>query len=188
MTLCCLGPEGTFSHEMARLLSDDHDDLLLFPTVTDVFLAVTERKCDGIVPVENSDAGAVGPVMDGLSRTPPVVITGEAYLVVAHHFAAAVPAGEITVLYAHPQAHDQCLNFIEMLGVPVIHTESNSASAAQAATHPAPVRSPPRLLPVWPGCPPCSSAVCRTQRTIPRGFCAYRQTVPRPGPRPASVL
>jgi prephenate dehydratase len=135
MTLCCLGPEGTFSHEMARLLSDDHDDLLLFPTVTDVFLAVTERKCDGIVPVENSDAGAVGPVMDGLSRTP-VVITGEAYLVVAHHFAAAVPAGEITVLYAHPQAHDQCLNFIEMLGVPVIHTESNSASAAQAATHP----------------------------------------------------
>ncbi|WFN33604.1 ACT domain-containing protein [Methanogenium sp. S4BF] len=133
MTLCCLGPEGTFSHEMARALTDD--EIILLPTVTDVFRAVTEERCDGIVPVENSDAGAVGPVMDCLSRAP-VVITGEAYLPVAHHFAATVPAGEITALYAHPQAHDQCLRFIDTLGVPVIHTESNSASALQAASHP----------------------------------------------------
>lgn len=133
MTLCCLGPEGTFSHEMARALTDD--EIILVPTITDVFRAVAEGRCDGIVPVENSDAGAVGPVMDCLSRAP-VVITGEAYLAVAHHFAAAVPAGEITALYAHPQAHDQCLRFIDTLGVPVIHTESNSASAAMAAAHP----------------------------------------------------
>ncbi|WAI01933.1 prephenate dehydratase [Methanogenium organophilum] len=136
MSLCCLGPEGTFSHEMARLLSDeDSDDILLLPTVTDVFRAVTEGRCDGVVPVENSDAGAVGPVMDGLSRFT-VVITGEAYLSIHHHFAATVPAAEITTLYAHPQAHDQCLKFIDRLGVAVIHTESNSASAAMAAAHP----------------------------------------------------
>lgn len=135
MTLCCLGPEGTFSHEMARLLSDDESDLLLLPTITDVFRAVADGRCDGVVPVENSDAGAVGPVMDGLSRFT-VVITGEAYLPIHHHFAASVPAGEITCLYAHPQAHDQCLTFIDGLGVPVIHTESNSASAAMAAAHP----------------------------------------------------
>jgi len=133
MILGCLGPEGTFSHEMARALTED--EILLFPTVTDVFLAVTEATCDGIVPVENSDAGAVGPVMDCLFRAP-VFIIGEAYLPVVHHFAAAVPAGEITALYAHPQAHDQCLRFIESLGVLVIHTESNSASASMAAGHP----------------------------------------------------
>ncbi len=133
MILGCLGPEGTFSHEMARALTDD--EILLFPTVTDVFRAVTEAKCDGIVPVENSDAGAVGPVMDCLSRVP-VVITGEAYLPVVHHFAAYVPAGEVSAIYAHPQAHDQCLRFTDSLGVPVIHTESNSASAAMAASHP----------------------------------------------------
>ena len=133
MILGCLGPEGTFSHEMARALSDG--DILLFATVTDVFLAVTEGKCDGIVPVENSDAGAVGPVMDCLFRVP-VVITGEAYLPVVHHFAASVPAGEVSAIYAHPQAHDQCLRFTDCLGVPVIHTESNSASAAMAASHP----------------------------------------------------
>ena len=147
MTLCCLGPEGTFSHEMACLLSDDRsgggrgdgtDDngaILLVPTMTDVFRAVADGRCDGIVPVENSDAGAVGPVMDCLSRSP-VVITGEAYLAIHHHFAATVPAEEIACLYAHPQAHDQCLKFIDRLGVPVIHTESNSASAAMAASHP----------------------------------------------------
>ena len=135
MTLCCLGPEGTFSHEMARLLSDDESDILLLPTITDVFRAVVDGRCDGIVPVENSDAGAVGPVMDGLSRFT-VVITGEAYLPIHHHFAAPVPAEEITCLYAHPQAHDQCLTFTDGLGVPVIHTESNSASAAMAAAHP----------------------------------------------------
>ena len=84
MILGCLGPEGTFSHEMALTLADD-ENIVLFPTVTDVFLAVTEAKCDGIVPVENSDAGAVGPVMDCLSRAP-VFITGEAYLPVVHHF------------------------------------------------------------------------------------------------------
>lgn len=135
MTLCSLGPEGTFSHEMARLLSDDEGDILLVPTISDVFRAVAEGRCDGVVPVENSDAGAVGPVMDGLVRAP-VVITGEAYLAIHHHFAAPVPAEEITCLYAHPQAHDQCLTFTDGLGVPVIHTESNSASAAMAAAHP----------------------------------------------------
>ena len=133
MILCCLGPEGTFSHEMTCALTDD--EIILVLTITDVFRAVAEERCDGIVPVENSDAGAVGPVMDCLSCDP-VVITGEVYLPVAHHFAATVPVREITALYAHPQAHDQCLRFIDTLGVSVIHTESNSASAMQAVSHP----------------------------------------------------
>ena len=130
MKAACLGPFGTFSHEMARKVYGD--DLLLLPTVGDVFAAVIDQGCLGIVPVENSDAGAVGPVMDCL-REYPVFITGEGYLNIRHHLAAKNPCGPITVIYAHPQAHDQCRRVLETLGAEIIHTSSNSASARMAA-------------------------------------------------------
>jgi len=130
MKAVCLGPFGTFSHEMAMRVYGD--DILLLPTTGEVFATVMDQGCPGIVPVENSDAGAVGPVMDCL-REYPVSITGEGYLNIRHHLAARAPSGTITVIYAHPQAHDQCRRVLETLGAEIIHTSSNSASARMAA-------------------------------------------------------
>jgi prephenate dehydratase len=130
MKAACLGPYGTFSHEMAMEVYGD--DILLLPTIGDVFAAVINQGCPGIVPVENSDAGAVGPVMDCL-REYPVSITGEGYLQIHHHLAARNLSGPVTVIYAHPQAHDQCRRVLETLGAEIIHTSSNSASARIAA-------------------------------------------------------
>jgi prephenate dehydratase len=72
--------------------------------------------CDGLVPVENSEAGGVGPTLDCL-QSHPVYITGEAYMEVHHHCAAFEEPERLTLIYAHPQTHEQCSEFLEKLGI-----------------------------------------------------------------------
>ena len=64
MTIITLGPEGTFSHELAQKLSDE--PLLLAPTIHAIIAAVAKGEGDGIVPIENSEAGGVGETLDCL--------------------------------------------------------------------------------------------------------------------------
>ena len=123
--IVALGPEGTFSHEMAERIGED--EILLVPTITKVFAEVVTRKIQGLVPLENSEAGGVTTTLDCLMQYP-VTITLEAYLPI-HHCLAGDGSQAITRIYAHPQSHEQCSRLIEDLGVPVIHTESNAASA-----------------------------------------------------------
>jgi prephenate dehydratase len=89
---------------------------------------VIKGSADGIVPIENSEAGGVGPTLDGL-RSFRVFITGECTMPVHHNLASFVPIPEITVVYAHPQSHEQCSDFLDTLKLPVLHTSSNAASA-----------------------------------------------------------
>jgi prephenate dehydratase len=124
--LAALGPEGTFSHALARHLADE---VVLLPTIGAVFAYVAGGKGDGLVPVENSEAGGVGPALDGLLRNP-VFIAAEVYVPIRFHLASFVGADEIETVYAHPQAHEQCSARVDALGVPVVHTSSNAASAA----------------------------------------------------------
>jgi len=133
MTVITLGPEGTFSHELALRLKCD--SIVLEPTIHSIFARVAEGNGDGIVPIENSEAGAVGETMDGLMRYP-LSITGEMYMPVHHNLASLVPREKIRVIYAHPQTHEQCSTFIESLKVPVIHTSSNAQSAIEAKKTP----------------------------------------------------
>ena len=133
MTVITLGPEGTFSHELAQKLACD--PLVLKPTIHGIFAAVAAGEGDGIVPIENSEAGAVGETMDGLSRYP-LAITAEMYMPIHHNLASLVPPDKIRVIYAHPQTHEQCSSFIERLAVPVIHTSSNAQSALEAKKTP----------------------------------------------------
>lgn len=129
MTTLTLGPEGTFSHEVALKLQCK--TLVFHPTIHAIMAAVAKGDGDGIVPIENSEAGGVGETMDGLSRYP-LFITGEMYLPIHHNLASAHPLAEIRVIFAHPQTHEQCSDKIEEWGIPVIHTSSNAASAQEA--------------------------------------------------------
>lgn len=133
MTIITLGPEGTFSHELALRLSCT--PLVLAPTIHSIFAAVAKGDGDGIVPIENSEAGGVGETLDGLLRYP-VFITAEMYMPIHHHLAACVLPEKVTVIYAHPQTHEQCSEYLEKLGIPVIHTSSNAASAIEAKKNP----------------------------------------------------
>jgi len=124
-----LGPEGTFSHELAIKLGCE--PLVLKPTIYSIMDAVAQGVGDGIVPMENSEAGGVGETLDGLLRFP-LHITAEMYMPIHHNLASLVPLHEIRVIFAHPQTHEQCSTKIEEWKVPVIHTSSNAASAQEA--------------------------------------------------------
>ena len=126
MTVFALGPEGTFSHEIAvRLFGEG---ITLLPTIHKIFQAVERGEGEGIVPLENSEAGGVGPTLDGL-QAHRVFITAEAYMPIHHNLAAFEPASDIRVIFVHPQTHEQCSEVIESLGTEVVHTSSNGASA-----------------------------------------------------------
>lgn len=133
MTTITLGPEGTFSHELAQRMGCT--DIRFVPTIHSVITAVARGEGDGIAPIENSEAGGVGETLDGLSRYP-VYITGEMYMAIHHHLAAQVPLEQIEVIYAHPQTHEQCSTLLESWQIPVMHTTSNAASALESRKNP----------------------------------------------------
>jgi len=126
MTVLTLGPAGTFSHELAAALFGD--DIELLPTIRAIIERVAGGSADGLVPIENSEAGGVGETLQGLMEFG-VSITGEAYMPVRHHLAAREEPEHLQVIYAHPQTHEQCSILLGSLGVEVVHTSSNAASA-----------------------------------------------------------
>jgi prephenate dehydratase len=125
MTLITLGPEGTFSHDLALKFDPE---VILVSSIRKIFREVMKTGLSGLVPLENSEAGGVVATMDGLMEHP-VYITSETYVGISHTFASDSRPEDISVIYAHPQSHEQCSKYIDNLGAPVIHTESNSASA-----------------------------------------------------------
>ena len=59
-----LGPQGTFSHEAASLVSDN---LISYCSIQQVMGAVESGECVcGIVPIENSIEGPVSLTLDSL--------------------------------------------------------------------------------------------------------------------------
>ncbi|NLV25622.1 MAG: ACT domain-containing protein [Methanomicrobiales archaeon] len=132
MTLITLGPQGTFSHYLAQSLDTD---IILVPSIGRIFAHIVESGISGLVPLENSEAGGVAATMDGLMQYP-VFITAETYLPVHHCFASDYPMDKISVIFAHTQSHEQCSRFVDKLGLPVIHTESNAASARSQTEKP----------------------------------------------------
>ena len=156
MTLVTLGPAGTFSTFAARL----DPDVRLCPSIAAVFAAVVSGEGDGLVPLENSEAGSVGATLVGLADHP-VSITGECTIPVRHHLAAADPARRLEWVYAHPQTAEQCSRRLEALGLPVVPTASNAASAIAARDDPSAAAlvsddSRPGAI------SPCSSVTART--------------------------
>ena len=133
MTTITLGPEGTFSHELA--LKMGCTSIRLASTIHGIFSAVSQGEGEGIVPIENSEAGGVGETLDGLLKFP-LFITAEMFMPIHHHLASQVPLSRMRIIYAHPQTHEQCSEYLEKWGIPVIHTSSNASSALEAKKTP----------------------------------------------------
>ncbi|MDD1678368.1 MAG: prephenate dehydratase, partial [Methanomicrobiales archaeon] len=131
MNYVTLGPEGTFSHELAEELG--WKDIVLAPTIQTVFERVRQGGYRGLVPLENSEAGGVGSTLSSLQEYE-VYIVGEVFKEIHHHLAAKTM--DIRLVYAHPQTHEQCNLFIEKEGFLVVHTRSNAESALQAQKDP----------------------------------------------------
>jgi prephenate dehydratase len=113
--LAFLGPAGTFSEE-AALLYDDKAQLVPFPSISAVALAVdTGMVEEGIVPIENSLEGSVPETLDLLIHQSKVHIRKEMVLPITHHLLVkpGTQANEIRVIFSHPQALAQCRYFVE---------------------------------------------------------------------------
>ena len=113
-TIGFLGPPGTYSEEAALLYDPSADRY--YPTITAVGEAVAAGEIDeGIVPIENSLAGAVIFTLDLLIDQPKLFIRGEIDLPIEHYLLAkpGTDPSEVKVIYSHPQALAQCRGYLE---------------------------------------------------------------------------
>jgi prephenate dehydratase len=111
-----LGPEGTFSDQAARrvrdLMSGGGVPIRYAHTIPEVLhLVEGDAEGWGVIPIENSVAGIVGQAQDGLV-THCVTILRELALRVRYALVAGAPLPEVQVVYAHPQAVDQCSEYL----------------------------------------------------------------------------
>lgn len=129
--VACQGVAGAYSEIAARQLFNK-GDIHFVERFEDVFLSVSNGETDfGVVPVENSLAGSVYEIYDLLTKYN-LYIAAEQTIAVRHCLAAPVGAsiGSIAKVYSHPQALNQCSNFINEHGYDSISC-LNTADAAK---------------------------------------------------------
>lgn len=151
-----LGPEGTFSDKAASLLVrriGEGRGRTFLPNIAAVFeRAVREEGAIGVVPIENSVAGAVHVVQDLLARHE-VWIAYEVHVPIAFKLLLAGETKRVRRLFVQPVAERQCAEALAQLvpGVPIVFTDSNTDSAVRllsalddgAAVVPLDYRPPP---------------------------------------------
>ncbi|NCB50643.1 MAG: bifunctional chorismate mutase/prephenate dehydratase [Clostridia bacterium] len=134
-TVACQGVEGSYS-QMAAERMFPRGNITFFKTFEAVFEAVKSGFCEfGILPIENSSGGSVRAVYDLLCRKDVNIVRSER-LCIRHELLAKPGTGlsDVREIHSHPQALDQCGNFLKKLkdGVRIIPCE-NTASAAEHA-------------------------------------------------------
>ncbi len=127
----CQGCEGAYSQAAAEKLFPS-PDLNFVGSFEEVFEAVESGKSEfGILPIENSTAGSVNKIYDLFVKHDAKIVRS-VRVKVDHNLLAPAGAtiGDIKEIYSHPQAIDQCSEFLKGLGAKIIPYE-NTASAAR---------------------------------------------------------
>lgn len=130
--VACQGVEGAFSQLAADKLFK-HADLSFFSTFEGVFKAVDQGFCQyGVLPFENSTAGTVNQVYD-LMGAYDFHIVRTVRLKVDHNLLAKPgrTLADVTDIYSHQQAVDQCADFLASLEGVTVHMVENTAVAAK---------------------------------------------------------
>lgn len=130
--VACQGVEGAYS-QIACDRIFHHADISFFDTFDGVFRAVEEGFCQyGVLPVENSTAGSVNQVYDLMMRHN-FSIVRTCRLKIDHNLLAKPGVGleEITDVYSHEQAINQCHQFLSDLHGVTVHVVENTAIASQ---------------------------------------------------------
>jgi prephenate dehydratase len=186
MTLFALGPEGTFSHELACKLVPP-GEVRLLPAIGTVLSTVEQGLGDGVIPVENSEAGGVGPSLDGLLRYN-VFVTAEMYIEIHHFLASFLPVEEASVIYAHPQTSEQCSEFLDKLGIEIIPTKSNAASAIELLGNRGGAAVVSKKISEVYNLPVIISHIENNPHNVTRFFRVSDQPLQEPGPEKCSIV
>jgi chorismate mutase / prephenate dehydratase len=131
-TVAFLGPETSFSHLAARRHFGESGNFFPQPGIARVFDEV-ERGCVdwGVVPVENSQEGAVNITLDRLVLTP-LTIRAEIYLRISQCLiSSAADWKSIKKIFSHPQAIAQCRSWLRA-NLPNCALEEKESTAAAA--------------------------------------------------------
>lgn len=135
LTIAFLGPLGTYSEEAALKQFGQGRGAVLCGSIDEVFRTVEAGQADyGIVPVENSNEGAVGLTLD-LLLSSPLKICGEVTIPVHHCLLSAQSdISKIRHIFSHAQSLSQCHEWLNRV-LPNVTREAvvSNAMAAQMA-------------------------------------------------------
>ncbi|MBQ2771938.1 MAG: prephenate dehydratase [Methanocorpusculum sp.] len=110
------GTEGSFGEQAAReYFNDSFLELKKYHGFDDLLEAVANSEVDyGVLPIENSTAGDVLEVSDLIVRYN-LYIVGEHTIRIRHNLLCLPEAelSDITEVYSHPQALNQCREFLK---------------------------------------------------------------------------
>ncbi len=130
-TVACQGVAGAYAQIAADKMFPIAD-ILYFKDWDAVFGAVERGLCDfGVLPIENSSVGSVNAVYD-LMRKHSFHIARAIRLRVQHYLLAkpGTEAKDITEIYSHKQAIEQCSDFLKTIpGVKVTIVENTAVAA-----------------------------------------------------------
>ncbi len=132
-SVACQGVEGAYSQIATEKLFP-LPSIMFFSSFEAVFTAIESGMCKyGVLPIENSTAGSVKQVYD-LMISKKFKIVRSVRIKIDHNLLAkdGVSLGNIKEIYSHPQAIDQCSDFLASLPRDVKITEvENTATAAR---------------------------------------------------------
>jgi len=127
------GERGAYSEQAALAFYGHEIDLVPLPSFKALFSALAEGKADAaVVPIENALAGSVHENYDLLLRYK-LPIVGEVILHIAHHLLAlpGVKKQDIRRVISHPQALEQCRDFLEDWDGVIIEPTYDTAGSAR---------------------------------------------------------
>ncbi|MDD2523889.1 MAG: prephenate dehydratase [Endomicrobiaceae bacterium] len=126
-----LGPEATFSHQAALRQFGSKADFIPLPRFEDVVYEVEKGRADfAVVPIENSNEGAVSTTLDLLVDTKLNVIN-EINMRVAPCLLSNTKLENIKIVYSHQQPLAQCSNWLNK-NLPNAEISSLSSTAEAA--------------------------------------------------------
>lgn len=130
--VACQGLEGAFSQIACDKLFK-HASISFFPNFRSVFKAVDEGFCKyGVLPFENSSAGTVNEVYDLIAEYDFHIIASHRLKVTQNLIAnKGAKLEDITDIYSHQQAIEQCSKYLDSLKDVQIHAVENTAIAAE---------------------------------------------------------
>ncbi|MDR1603630.1 MAG: chorismate mutase [Gracilibacteraceae bacterium] len=108
------GVPGSFSEEALIACFGETAPRRAYAEFEDLFAALARGEISrGVLPIENSSTGAIGPVYD-LLRQYDFVITAETSVRVRHHLLGLPGARleDVSEVYSHPQGLEQCGDFL----------------------------------------------------------------------------
>ena len=132
-----LGPEGTFTHQVAESRFGAMSEYISLNTIEAVFKELEAKRAKfGVVPIENSRDGVVGETLDLLARSD-VKIVAELYMPIHISFATkATSLKNITKIYSKDKGFGECREFLQeysLSNVEQIPVESTAKAAILAS-------------------------------------------------------